>query len=109
IFVVFYYKYSFSTLNFHHQFCTNLSSSISILIIRFEFIKILLSISSMASVSIIKAFVLAVFLAAVVVSAQEPSLAPAPAPDAGAAFSLPVSGALIGTSLLMSLFAVLRH
>ncbi|KAG5607514.1 hypothetical protein H5410_029006 [Solanum commersonii] len=63
----------------------------------------------MAFVSIIKAFVLAVFLAAVVVSAQEPSLAPAPAPDAGAAFALPVSGALIGTSLLMSLFAVLRH
>ncbi|KAK6790137.1 hypothetical protein RDI58_013937 [Solanum bulbocastanum] len=59
--------------------------------------------------SIIKAFILAVFLAAVVVSAQEPSLAPAPAPDAGAAFSLPVSGSLIGTSLLMSLFAVLRH
>uniref|UniRef100_A0A3Q7GJT5 Uncharacterized protein n=1 Tax=Solanum lycopersicum TaxID=4081 RepID=A0A3Q7GJT5_SOLLC len=96
--------------NFHHQLCTkSLSSSVSILIIRFQFIEILLSVSSMASVSIIKAFVLAVFLAAVVVSAQEPTLAPAPAPDAGAAFSLPVSGALIGTSLLVSLFAALRQ
>ncbi|CAN4095845.1 unnamed protein product [Withania somnifera] len=63
----------------------------------------------MASVSFIHAFVLAVFLAAVAVSAQEPSLAPAPSPDAGAGFSLPVSGALIGSSLIMSLFAVLRH
>ncbi|MCE3050636.1 hypothetical protein HAX54_047719 [Datura stramonium] len=58
---------------------------------------------------IVKAFILAVFLAAVAVSAQEPSLAPAPSPDAGSGFSLPVSGALIGTSLLMSLFALLRH
>ena len=63
----------------------------------------------MASVSIIKAFLLFVFLVVVTVSAQEPSLAPAPSPDAGAGFSLPVSGVLIGTSLLVSLFAVLRH
>ncbi|KAK4377931.1 hypothetical protein RND71_004227 [Anisodus tanguticus] len=59
--------------------------------------------------SIIKAFVLAVVLAAVAASAQEVGLAPAPSPDAGAGFSVPVSGALIGTSLLVSLFASLRN
>ncbi|KAM3268074.1 hypothetical protein P3S67_031624 [Capsicum chacoense] len=64
----------------------------------------------MAYVSmVIKAFILAIFLAACAVSAQEPSLAPTPSPDAGAGFSMPVSGALIGTSLVMSLFALLRN
>lgn len=63
----------------------------------------------MAQLSIIKAFVIAFVLIAVTASAQEVGLAPAPSPDAGAGFSLPVSGALIGTSLLVSLFASLRN
>lgn len=64
----------------------------------------------MAQIGIAKSFLLAyavVALSAVAftVSAQ----APAPSPDAGDAFSLPVSGAVIGTTLLFSLFALLRH
>ncbi|KAH0721248.1 hypothetical protein KY290_006166 [Solanum tuberosum] len=59
--------------------------------------------------SIVKAFVLVVVLAAVASSAQEVGLAPAPSPDAGAGCSVPVSGVLIGTSLLFSLFASLRN
>ncbi|KAG5583399.1 hypothetical protein H5410_054026 [Solanum commersonii] len=59
--------------------------------------------------SIVKAFVLVVVLAAVAGSAQEVGLAPAPSPDAGAGCSVPVSGVLIGTSLLFSLFASLRN
>ncbi|KAK4345948.1 hypothetical protein RND71_036124 [Anisodus tanguticus] len=59
--------------------------------------------------SIIKAFILAIVLAAVAASAQEVGLAPSPSPDAGAGFSVPISGALIGTSLLVSLFASLRN
>ncbi|KAK9986715.1 hypothetical protein SO802_031666 [Lithocarpus litseifolius] len=54
----------------------------------------------MAQVSISKALmlvlVIVVSLAATTVSAQDSQLAPAPAPmDAGAAFSLPISGALL--------------
>ncbi|EEF35656.1 conserved hypothetical protein [Ricinus communis] len=56
----------------------------------------------MAQVSIFNVFALIAVMAALVVavSAQE---APAPAPgmDAGAGFSLPVSGAVIGASLLV--------
>ncbi|CAN4118587.1 unnamed protein product [Withania somnifera] len=61
------------------------------------------------SSSIFIAFMLAVVLSAVASSAQEASLAPAPSPDAGAGFSVQVSGVLIGTSLLFSLFASLRN
>ncbi|CAI9754822.1 unnamed protein product [Fraxinus pennsylvanica] len=69
-----------------------------------------LSNKPMAQISIAKSFLLAyafvvLSAAAVTVSAQ----APAPSPDIGDAFSLPVSGAVIGTSLLFSLFALLRH
>uniref|UniRef100_M1AEN6 Heat shock protein DnaJ n=2 Tax=Solanum tuberosum TaxID=4113 RepID=M1AEN6_SOLTU len=42
-------------------------------------------------------------------SAQELGLAPAPAPDAGAAFSLPSSGVLVGTSLILCVAAIFRH
>ncbi|KAG5555614.1 hypothetical protein RHGRI_006310 [Rhododendron griersonianum] len=35
--------------------------------------------------------------------------APAPGPDAGAAFSLPVSTAIVASSLIISLLALLRH
>lgn len=60
--------------------------------------------------NILKAFMLAVVLTAVAAaSAQEVSLALAPSPDAGAGFSVQVYGVLIGTSLLVSLFASLRN
>jgi hypothetical protein len=53
--------------------------------------------------------VIATFAAAV--SAQDSEMAPAPAPgmDAGAGFSLPVSGAIVGFSLVVSLLGFLKH
>ncbi|KAL6141459.1 hypothetical protein ACLB2K_059747 [Fragaria x ananassa] len=70
----------------------------------------------MAQGSISRAFffvqVLIFALAAASVSAQEgsPSSAPAPAPMVtGAGYSLPVSGALIGASLVISMFSLFRH
>ncbi|KAK4365178.1 hypothetical protein RND71_016536 [Anisodus tanguticus] len=59
----------------------------------------------MAQVNVVKAFLLAVIIATFAASAQEVGMPPAQSPDAGAGFSLPVSGALIGTSLLFSIFA----
>ncbi|WOH06502.1 hypothetical protein DCAR_0625930 [Daucus carota subsp. sativus] len=61
----------------------------------------------MAQVSsfVVKA-ILVVVLAAVAVSGQE---APAPSPDVGAGFSLPVSTAVVGTSLILSLLALVRN
>ncbi|KAI5652430.1 hypothetical protein M9H77_29617 [Catharanthus roseus] len=63
----------------------------------------------MAPVSMIKALVLAVVMLTVTSSAQDIGMAPSPSPDAGAAFSLPVSTAFIVSSLFFSLFALLRH
>lgn len=37
------------------------------------------------------------------------SLAPAPAPDAGSGFSLPVSAAVVASSLLFSLMALIKN
>ncbi|KAL7584436.1 hypothetical protein Lser_V15G42515 [Lactuca serriola] len=56
-----------------------------------------------------KASVLAVvaFSVAATVSAQ--ATAPAPSPDAGVAFSVPISGVVIGSSMLLSLVALFRH
>ncbi|KAK4375730.1 hypothetical protein RND71_006407 [Anisodus tanguticus] len=58
-----------------------------------------------------KAFLVALIVVvfSVAASAQEIGMAPAPAPDAGAAFSLAQSGALVATSLLVSAVALLRH
>nr|GMC88702.1 Lysophospholipase BODYGUARD 1 precursor [Ipomoea batatas] len=64
----------------------------------------------MAQVSVINAFVLAAFAAAAFcASAQDfpdpaQDFAPVPWPPDGAAFSLPISAALLGTSLIFSLF-----
>ena len=64
----------------------------------------------MAQVSMIKALVLTVVMSAITAaSAEEVSLAPAPSPDAGAGFSLPVSTALIAASLLSSVFGLMRN
>jgi len=70
----------------------------------------------MAKVSISKAFMLVLVIVvssvAAMVSAQDSHLAPAPSPnmDAGAAFSLPISGALLASSItiLFSLLALLN-
>ncbi|KAG9137772.1 hypothetical protein Leryth_019407 [Lithospermum erythrorhizon] len=65
----------------------------------------------MAQISIIKklAVVVVALAAFATASAQEVAFTPAPSPDAGRAFSLPVSGALVGASLFCSAFALLRH
>ncbi|KAL5744071.1 hypothetical protein ACOSP7_026924 [Xanthoceras sorbifolium] len=57
------------------------------------------------SKALIFALVMAVFSAAV--SAQD--LAPSPAPAAGAGVNLPVSGAVVGFSLVVSALALLKH
>lgn len=56
-----------------------------------------------------KASVLAIVAlsAAVTVSAQVS--APAPSPDAGAAFSVPVSSVVIGSSIVLSFVALFRN
>ncbi|GAY55700.1 hypothetical protein CUMW_166180 [Citrus unshiu] len=65
-------------------------------------------ISSLKSVMMV--FVLAAFAMAAA-SAQSTEMAPAPAPssDTGAASSLPVSGAVIASSLFVSLLGLLKH
>ncbi|CAI9782774.1 unnamed protein product [Fraxinus pennsylvanica] len=65
---------------------------------------------SMAQLSIVMASLLAYALVALSVAATTVSAqAPAPSPDKGDAFSLPVSSAFIATSLLFSVFALWRH
>ncbi|KAJ4706455.1 No apical meristem (NAM) protein [Melia azedarach] len=62
-----------------------------------------------SSKAVMMVFVLATFAMAATVSAQSSDLAPAPAPslDTGAAFSLPISGAFLGSSLILSLVGLL--
>jgi hypothetical protein len=66
-----------------------------------------------AQVIVSKTFLLVLVIAAfAVASAQDSeSMAPAPAPgmEAGAGFSLPVSGAMVGFSLVVSLLGFLKH
>ncbi|KAF1002413.1 hypothetical protein AG4045_015298 [Apium graveolens] len=50
-----------------------------------------------------------VVLAVIVAVASAQEMAPAPSPDVGSGFSLPVSSAFVGTSLLFSLVALFRH
>ncbi|KAI3819960.1 hypothetical protein L1987_13814 [Smallanthus sonchifolius] len=60
----------------------------------------------MAQISIMKkatVLVVAALAAAATVSAQELSPSLAPSPDAGAAFSVPASGVMIGASLVLDL------
>ncbi|KAG5583398.1 hypothetical protein H5410_054025 [Solanum commersonii] len=65
----------------------------------------------MAQISIIKSFLVALIVVvfSATSSAQEIGLAPAPAPDAGAGFSLAQSGTLVASSLLVSAVALLRN
>ncbi|KAK7323508.1 hypothetical protein VNO77_26985 [Canavalia gladiata] len=55
------------------------------------------------------AFVLFVALFCAVANAQDFGLSPAPTPDAGAAGSVSSSVAVIGASIVLSLFAILKH
>nr|GLL47418.1 hypothetical protein B456_002G152900 [Ipomoea trifida]GMD00175.1 Arabinogalactan protein 40 precursor [Ipomoea batatas] len=63
----------------------------------------------MAQAGIMKAFLIAAVLAIFSAAAQGIGSSPAPAPDAGSAITIPVSGALIAASLLVSSIAFLRH
>nr|DAD42329.1 TPA_asm: hypothetical protein HUJ06_000559 [Nelumbo nucifera] len=60
------------------------------------------------AVSFLVVLVVAIFSIAAV-AAQDSILAPSPAMATGAGNALPVSGAIICSSLLFSLFAVLSH
>lgn len=63
----------------------------------------------MAKVSISRAFFFVVIaLAVATISAQESAPAPAPM-DAGAAYSSPVNGAVLGASLMVSVFALFKY
>lgn len=53
-------------------------------------------------------FAIAAILSAIA-SAQEVASAPAPSPDQGGAFSLPVSGAIVCSSLILSVAALFRN
>ncbi|KAL5744065.1 hypothetical protein ACOSQ2_027181 [Xanthoceras sorbifolium] len=61
--------------------------------------------------AIMVVFVWATFALVSTVSAQNSEIAPAPPPSmvSGATFSLPVSGVLIGFSLIFSLLAIFKH
>ncbi|KAK4379667.1 hypothetical protein RND71_001529 [Anisodus tanguticus] len=50
-----------------------------------------------------------VAILSVVTSGQEVTLAPAPSPDQGGTISLPASGAIVCSSLILSLAALLRN
>ncbi|PWA81544.1 hypothetical protein CTI12_AA185450 [Artemisia annua] len=52
-------------------------------------------------------FAIVALSAVAAVSAQV--TAPAPSPDAGAAFSVPISGVMIGSSMLLSFVALFRN
>ncbi|KAI5318496.1 hypothetical protein L3X38_038204 [Prunus dulcis] len=66
-------------------------------------------IKSMSRAAFFVQMLVLVVLAATV-SAQESAPAPAPAQmDAGAGYSLPVNGAAVGASLMVSVFALFKH
>ncbi|KAB2006720.1 hypothetical protein Goshw_012502 [Gossypium schwendimanii] len=62
----------------------------------------------MAQVSILKALLVALFMAFLTAATAQVSEAPSPSPDAGAGFSVGVSTAAVGFSLVVSLLALLK-
>lgn len=56
-----------------------------------------------------KASVFAIVALAAAASVSAQAIAPAPSPDVGAAFSVPLSGVVIGSSMLLSLVALFRN
>ncbi|KAI3667424.1 hypothetical protein L6452_42481 [Arctium lappa] len=70
------------------------------------------SIAEMAQVSVVRKVSMVAVVAVVALSAAASTVlaqGPAPSPDAGAAFSLPASGVMIGTSLILSFVALFRN
>ncbi|KAK8476161.1 hypothetical protein V6N12_046229, partial [Hibiscus sabdariffa] len=63
----------------------------------------------MAQVSILKALIVAFFMAFLTAASAQVSEAPSPAPDAGAGFSVGVSAAAVGFSFILSLLAFFKH
>ena len=63
----------------------------------------------MAQISILKAFLVALVMAFLTAATAQVSEAPSPAPDAGSGFSVGVSSAAVGFSLIISLLAFLKH
>ncbi|KAJ9543767.1 hypothetical protein OSB04_023474 [Centaurea solstitialis] len=64
----------------------------------------------MAQFSIVKkASMIAVVAVALTAASTVSAQGPAPSPDAGAAFSVPASGVMIATSLLVSFVALLKN
>ncbi|KAK8611163.1 hypothetical protein V6N13_131224 [Hibiscus sabdariffa] len=63
----------------------------------------------MAQVSMLKAFLLALVMAILSVASAQVSEAPSPSPDAGSGFSVGVSTAAVGFSLIVSLLAFFKH
>lgn len=99
------YKYSPAPENPNHRLQKrqkknhNLLSFSPFVLFRFE------KMAQISSVSIALLVVLA--MTVFTVSAQE--ISPSPAPAAGSGFSLPVSGSVVGFSLVLSLMALLKH
>lgn len=91
----------------------SLASFLSLTLPQFLTADQLLHCSPMAQVGMTKALMLvfavvAIFSTAATVSAQDGALAPAPSPDVGSAFSVPLSGAVMACSLVLSLLALLK-
>ncbi|KAE8711150.1 hypothetical protein F3Y22_tig00110303pilonHSYRG00345 [Hibiscus syriacus] len=63
----------------------------------------------MVQVSMLKALFLALVMAILTVASAQVSEAPSPAQDAGAGFSVGVSTAAVGFSLIVSLLALFKH
>ncbi|KAH7863680.1 hypothetical protein Vadar_020654 [Vaccinium darrowii] len=68
------------------------------------------ALSAMANMRSFKAFavlfVVAIFSAA---AATAQDLVPAPAPASGSAYSLPISGFIVCSSVALSLLAIMKH
>ncbi|KAG2687016.1 hypothetical protein I3760_09G034100 [Carya illinoinensis] len=74
----------------------------------FEYLQLAMAQTSVSR-ALMLVLVMVVTSTAIMVSAQDSELAPAPAPmDAGAAFSTPVSGVLLGSSLVLCLLSLLK-
>ena len=105
------YKFGIFSLSLSPHQALSFSLKISRLLFLSQFLSASLQVRSpMAQVSITKALMvvfvaMAIFSTASTVSAQ----APAPSPDVGSAFSLPLSGAVIASSVIFSLLALLKH
>ncbi|KAK8493693.1 hypothetical protein V6N13_025564 [Hibiscus sabdariffa] len=65
--------------------------------------------TEMAQVSMMKAVLVALVMASLSAASAQISEAPAPSPDAGSGFSVGVSSAAVVFSLIVSVFAFLKH